>query len=179
MHDPALVRGLHDLGHALEERHEAIERQRPALAQPVIERGALDSLHRDPEQPIVVLDPERIDVRGVGMIEPRRQLRLAHEPLHDHVVVAQAAMEHLDDRLAAEQRLLAAVHRAESAAADPLAEHELADRPPSKIVPLRHHTCSVASDRPGRPPPKAAAVRSRQTSATSRQTSSDRIRSRC
>ena len=84
--------------------------------------------------PSSLLDAERVDVRRVRMIEPRRQLRLAHEALEHDLVVAQPLVQDLDDRLATEQRLLAAIDRAEPALADPLAEHELAERPTAQVV---------------------------------------------
>ena len=61
--------------------------------------------------------------------KPRRQLRLAHEALQYDIIAAQPLVQHLDHRLAAEQRLLTAIHRAEAALVDPFAEHELAQRP--------------------------------------------------
>ena len=138
VHDAALVRGLDHLRDAVEERHQLLDRQRSALAQPAVERGALHHLHRDPEQAVVVLDPERVDVRGIGVVEPRRELGLTHEPLQHDVVAAQPLVQHLDDRLAAEQRLLAAIHRAEAAFANALAKDELAERSAAEILALRH-----------------------------------------
>jgi hypothetical protein len=90
----------------------------------------MHQLHRDPEHPIVVLDAERVDVRDLRVVEPRRKLGLAHEALQHHFVAAQPLMQDLDHRLAPEQRLLAAVHGAKVALVDDaLAEHELAERP--------------------------------------------------
>jgi len=63
-------------GPEIEERHELIERHPPVGREPARERHALHELHRQPEQPIV-LGAERVDVRGIGVIEPRRELRLA------------------------------------------------------------------------------------------------------
>jgi len=51
---------------ALEERHELAERHRAVRGQPLGERYPLHPLHRDPEQPVVLLDAERVDVGGVG-----------------------------------------------------------------------------------------------------------------
>jgi hypothetical protein len=47
-----------DVGDALEERHELLERHRPVTGQPLGERDALDELHRDPEQPSSSSAPE-------------------------------------------------------------------------------------------------------------------------
>src|SRR5262249_31539001 len=81
---------------------------------------------------------ERVDVRGIGMIEPRCQLRFSQESLHDHVVAAQPLMQDLDDGFAPQKRLLAAVHRAEPARADLLTKDELADRPSRELLAIRH-----------------------------------------
>jgi hypothetical protein len=60
------------------------------------------------------------------MIEPRGDLGFALEPLDRLRLSAQLLMEHLDDYLAAEQELLAAVNLSTTAAVEPLAEPELA-----------------------------------------------------
>jgi hypothetical protein len=91
-----------------------------------------------------MLDPERIDVRGVRMIEPRGELGLAHEALEDHVVAAQPLVEDLDHGLAAQQGLLAAIDGAESAFVDALTKDELANHPSAEIFVVPHpvHTVS-------------------------------------
>ena len=63
MHDAAQVGGVHDLGDELEERDELRERHRPARLQPSPSEDALDELHRDPPD-AVVLDAEGVHVRG-------------------------------------------------------------------------------------------------------------------
>jgi len=68
-------------------------------------------------------------VRGVRVIEPRGELRLAHEAL-GRGVVAPPRAQHLDDDVASQRGLLAAVHGAVAARADPLEQHELADLAP-------------------------------------------------
>ena len=85
MHDAARVRRLDDLGDALEKRNELREGHRPLRLQPLAERDALDELHRDPAH-AVLFDAERVDVRGVRVIEPRGQPRLAHEPLRRSIL---------------------------------------------------------------------------------------------
>jgi hypothetical protein len=69
MHDASLVAGLHDLSDALEERHQLRERERAALAEPAIERCAVHHLHRNPQQVIFLLDAERVNVRGVRVVQ--------------------------------------------------------------------------------------------------------------
>jgi hypothetical protein len=136
--DAALVRGLHDLGHALEERHELVERQRAALAQPVIERDALHHLHRDPEQAIGVLDAERVHVGGVRVVQPRRELGLAHEALQHDVVPAQPLVQHLDDGLATQERLLTAIDRTKTTGVDSFAKNEFSDGTAAKVLAVTH-----------------------------------------
>jgi len=72
------------------------------------------------------------------MVEPRRELRLAHEALQDHIVTAQALVQHLDDRLPAEQRLLAAIDRAKPPFVDSFTKNEFADHPSAKILAIPH-----------------------------------------
>src|SRR6185503_2642538 len=112
------------------------------LVEPARQRGPVDHLYRDPEQP-VDLDPEHIDVRGVWMIEPRRDLGLAHEAPHDRLAVAQPLVEDLDDRWTTERLLLAAIHRAVAAFADPLADDEVADGTSAHAVGSRHETQAI------------------------------------
>jgi len=139
VHDPPVVGRLDDLGDPLEERHELLERQGPAFPQPAMQGDALHHFHRDPEQAIVVLDPEGVHVRGVGMIEPRREPGFAHEALQNHIVTTQSSMQHLDHGFSPEEQLLAAVHRAKSTLVDPLADEELAHGSPAEILALPHH----------------------------------------
>jgi hypothetical protein len=72
------------------------------------------------------------------MIEPRRELGLAHETPQDDVVAAQSLVKHLDDGFAAQQRLVAAIHRTESTFADSLAKDEVANHSPAKILAFPH-----------------------------------------
>ena len=102
--DALLVRGVDDLADALEQRHEPLERQRPlrcaaSSSASGVPRTSSIAIHSS----AVGLGAERIDVRGVRMIEPRRELRLAQEPLRP-APVAPPRVEHLDHRLAVERR---------------------------------------------------------------------------
>ena len=58
------------------------------------------------------------------MIEPRRELGFAQEPLQQDLVAAQPAVQDLDDDLAAQQLLVAAIHVAEAAFGNSLAQEE-------------------------------------------------------
>ncbi len=130
--DPALVGGVDDIGDALEERHELRERHRPVRLQPVVEGDALHQLHRDPEQTVVFI-AERIDVRRVGVIELRCELRFAPEAIERSVAALPPLMQHLDDRAAPERWLLAAVHHRTAALADLLAEDEIPQLAPCEL----------------------------------------------
>jgi hypothetical protein len=71
-----LVRGVHDLADPIEEGDQPLERQPALRVEQAVQRGAAHELHRDPEH-AVGLVAELVDVRGVGVIEPRRELGLA------------------------------------------------------------------------------------------------------
>ena len=87
----------------------------------------MHQLHRDPEQAIVFVT-ECVDVRRVGMIELRCELRLAPKAIERSVAALPALVQHLDDRAAPELWLLAAVHHRAAALTDRLAEDEIAQR---------------------------------------------------
>jgi hypothetical protein len=57
VHDAAIVRGVHDLGDALEEHHELPERHRAVPGQPLGKRDSLHALHGDPQQLVPLLMP--------------------------------------------------------------------------------------------------------------------------
>ena len=99
----------------------------PRRAIRLIERLAADVLHRDP-QDAVGLGAERIDVRRVRVVEPRRELGLAQEALDPVRDARDLAAQHLDDHGAIERRLLGEEHLARAALAEPLDDRELAER---------------------------------------------------
>jgi hypothetical protein len=135
MHDAALVGGVHHIGDVLEERNELRQGHRPSRLQVRAERDAVDALHRDPLHTIV-LDAERIHVRGERVFELRGQPRLAPEALHP-IVAPRPRAPHLDDGVPPELPLLAAVHDAVAAAADRLAHQELPQGSTRKLE-VRH-----------------------------------------
>ena len=112
-------------------RRASPERQ-GTFAQARRERGPAHELHGDPQEP-VVFGAERIDMRREGMVEQRSQARRAHEPLADVIGGLVARMQHLDDRLAAEQRLLRSVHGSKAAFADLFLDQELTEGAPLEI----------------------------------------------
>jgi len=98
----------------------------------------MNRLHRNPQQAIILLGAKRVDVRGVGMIEQRGQLRLAQEALDLNVVAAQQVVQHLDDGFPPERFLSAAIDPAEPALVEGLEEDEISDLSPDKLVVLCH-----------------------------------------
>jgi hypothetical protein len=122
--DALLVRGVDHLAQPLEERHEPVERHRAVRGEPAIERRPAHVLHRDPQH-APGLRAERIDVRGVRVVEPRREPGFAQEPLDGLGPIAMALVQHLDDRLAAEHHLLGPVDDAVAALAQPLDHDEV------------------------------------------------------
>src|SRR5262249_19527459 len=122
-------------------------------------------LHRDP-QDAVGLGAERIDVRGVRMIEARRQPRLAHEPLNRLLIGAMVLAQDLDDRLTLEQRLLGAMDAAELPLADLLAEHEISESPALQPVDTAHRV--ILSQPPCRRSARRWPARRRRSSRNDR-----------
>ena len=80
MDDAEVVRAVDDLAQPPEQRAEDRRRDRAAAVDELVERRAAHVLHRDP-QLAVGLGAERVDVRRVRVVEPRRELGLAQEPL--------------------------------------------------------------------------------------------------
>jgi Cdc6-like AAA superfamily ATPase len=70
---------------------------------------------------------------GERMIEPRRELRFAQEALLSSIVALSARMQHLDDSIAPERGLFAAIYNRVATVADLLAQNELAQRAPGEI----------------------------------------------
>ena len=125
MHDAELVSGMHDLAQPCEQRREHTRRHRAAPRDELVERHALDVLHRDPQH-AVGLGAERIDVRGVRVVETRRELGLAQEPLDAIRRGRDLAAQDLDHCGATELHLLRTKHFARAALAEPLHDHEAA-----------------------------------------------------
>src|SRR5262245_16699130 len=115
MDDSALVRRVNDFSESFKEWHELLQRHPAALTHPAIERGPVYQLHRNPQQPILLLDTEGVDVCRIWVIELGGEPRFTEETLDDNLAGAQPVMQDLDYRLAAKKRLLAAIDRTESA----------------------------------------------------------------
>lgn len=82
------------------------------------------------------------------MIEPGRELSFAKEALLRSIVAPPPRMQHLDDDVALERWLRAAVDDRAAALADLLAKDELAQLPPNEICRLvcHRHQLLDASD---------------------------------
>jgi len=137
VHDAGLMRSLHDRSDALEERHELSQRHRAMCRHPLSERDPVNTFHGYPEQSVVLLDAKRVDVCGIGMVEPRREPGLAQKASHDHAASTQLTVQDLDDRFSSKQRLLAGIHGSETARSDSPAKDELSKSSPGQIVATR------------------------------------------
>ena len=134
--DALLVRGVHDLADALERTARSARAAARPARQQLLERRAAHQLHRDPED-AVGLGAERVDVRRVRMVEPRREPRLAQEALNRLLGGAMIRAQDLDHRLALEQRLLGAID-APKPLPHLLAHHEVAEGPAYQPVDTAH-----------------------------------------
>jgi hypothetical protein len=77
-------------------------------------------------------------VRGVGVVEAGGEASFAHEALQSGVLMAHPLVQHLDNGFTTEERLLAAIHRAEAALVEPFAKNELAQHASAEVVEVRH-----------------------------------------
>ena len=102
MDDAVPVRGVERRRRLLEPVERLVRRRRPAVAQPVLERAAVEVLHDDerPARPLAdVEDRDRVRLAG----EARCRERLAREPLPERFVPRVPLGEHLDRDGAAER----------------------------------------------------------------------------
>ena len=106
------------------------QRHRAARAQGVVQRLAVDQLHRDKE-PALVGRAEVVEVDGVGVLDARRGLHLAAEPGEGAAVGRQIRLQHLQRDLAPDGQLFREVDRAHAASAE---------RPLDAVAPREHHT---------------------------------------
>src|ERR1041385_4046825 len=144
MNDPALVRDMHDLGETLEERYELLERHAAVLGEPAAQRDALDELHRDPHQ-AVILDAECVDVRCVGVIDLTREQRFSREALRLHVAANGSLVQDLHHSSTAKCLLRRAVDGAEASAVESLAQREPAEHATGEIIDVRHPAGTLTS----------------------------------
>ena len=100
--DPALVRELRRLEDLADDLDRLADGQ-PARDQ-VLERGALDVLHRDPVAAVGLAAV--VDADHVRVLEPRRRLRLAAEALDELRVLGEALVQELERHPAAEHRVV-------------------------------------------------------------------------
>ena len=116
--DPALVGeagGAQDLNPEVDR---LLLRQWRLGREDVLERAALQVLHRDVVGALVLAAVEDRD--HVRVLQAGRRRRLAPEALHELLVLGEAAMQDLQGHLAAEVRVLGAVDVGHAAGADPV-----------------------------------------------------------
>ena len=104
VHHAVLVRVAQAGEHLHRDRDRALRRQRPLGLDDLLERAALQVLHRD-VGPAVGLAAV-VDGDDVGVVEARRGLRLAPEALDELAVLGIALRHDLERDLAAEARVL-------------------------------------------------------------------------
>ena len=96
------------------------DRRRAVLDEQLLQRAAVEELHRDVVGALGVAAVEdRDDVR---VVEAGRVLRLAPESLHELLVGGVALVQHLQRHLAAELLVLGEVHVGHPAGAEPAAD---------------------------------------------------------
>ena len=115
MHDPLAPRVVQSLGGVLRDRERQARRE-PALFEELLDRLALDKVHDKIRLAFVAAD--RVDGNDVGMLQPRRGLRLALEALHVLFGGAFARQEDLDRHLPPQDRVARLVDNAHAPAAD-------------------------------------------------------------
>ena len=91
------------------------------LAHELLERASLEELHRDVVGAVPLAAVEHL--HDVGVLQAGGRRRLAAEALDELVVLGEAPVQHLQRDLAAELRVLGAVHVGHPAGAD--ARHDL------------------------------------------------------
>ena len=105
----------------LEHVERAPDAQAPVPPKERAQVGPVDVPHRDVEQTVGVAAVDLacvVDRDDVRVVEPRRALRLSHEPLPEARVVRQRRRQHLEGHLAAEAHVLGEIDDAHAAAAE-------------------------------------------------------------
>ena len=115
MDDAALMREA-DTGEDLPDDLHRLGRRQPALDQ-VLERCAIDVLHRDPVAALVLAAV--VDRDDVRVLEAGRGLRLAAESLDELLVGAEALMKELEGDSASQHLVVGRPHVRHPAGADP------------------------------------------------------------
>jgi hypothetical protein len=117
MHEAALMGGVERLRDLTGDRHRPLGGQRCAVAHQGPQIEAVDVAHRD-EQAAVELAGV-IDRNHIGVIEARRQPRLAQEPLAEALVLREPRRQHLQGDRAVKPRIASEIHLAHAAPPDP------------------------------------------------------------
>ena len=116
MHDAELV-GVGDrLRHVMRDVERLVERQRTYAIDAIGERLALDELHHEEIETVLVADV--VQHADVGVVEPRDGDGLALEALAEALVFGQPGRNHLDGDHAVEAGVAAAIDLAHAADAE-------------------------------------------------------------
>ncbi len=94
MGDPAAVGVVERVGELAEEVESAAERERVLLLDEVAQGAALEQLHHNKVEPVLLGDV--MDLHDVRVAQVGRQLRLPLEQPHEAVVGRQPRRRHLD-----------------------------------------------------------------------------------
>ena len=134
MRDPEVVRDRQRAERLREEVDDARARERPLRCNQVPQVLPVQELHRDVEQPVVVLAVVE-DADRVRVVEARGRLRLAVEARREHRVARQLPVHHLDGDDLLERGLPCAVDGPHRAGAELLLEQKLLPNvPPDQRV---------------------------------------------
>jgi hypothetical protein len=107
MDDPLVVGGGKSIGQRHSEVEELPEREPTFRYQP-LERLAVDKLHGDEMDALVLLD--RVDGDDIGVAQGRNGPRLAREALEPLLAAGELGRQHFDRHLAAELGVLGPIH---------------------------------------------------------------------
>jgi hypothetical protein len=119
-----------------EDCERATQRQRAPVRDQLLEVGAVDAGHRDPEQPVLL--PRVVNRDDRRMVERGREPRLAEEPLAE-VVLSRARREELQRGAPTETHVLGAVDHARAALPDLLDDPVAAELGADPLVELHSH----------------------------------------
>ena len=116
MHHALAVRVVERAGNLRENRLRHRNRKRLVLREQVIERAAVDVLHHEVQEAVLLL--HRMDVDDVRMVELRRGARLGEEPVPHALTVREPRQHNLDGHAAVELQVLREKDGGHSAASE-------------------------------------------------------------
>ena len=132
MDEPALVGRVERVADLLDQPDRAIRVERRLAGDQLPEVVALDVPHRQVQPPVRLSC--RVDRDDVRMIERRRDLRLAQEPLAEALALRELRRQELQRHLAAEADVFRAVDRSHAASPEQLLQTEAGDLAPGEWI---------------------------------------------